>query len=186
MTTVFRYLAKMRVNCNHKLLIIGILAVLLGFSVHNAWGSGIAVKVIRVIDGDSLLVVEKKSGKKIEVRLWGVDAPEWGQSYSKVSRRFLSRKVLKKKCTLKKMGYDKYHRLLAIVYPGNGKDQESINGLVVKKGMAWVYTKYCERKICKKWQKFQNKAKRNKIGLWKVKRPVPPWKWRKSEYLKRR
>ncbi len=185
MTILFRCLTKIKASNSFTVFFIGFVVIFLFFSAQKSFGNTIIAKVIKVIDGDSLLVIEKKSRKKIEVRLWGIDAPEWEQRSSKKSKSYLSRKVLNKNCVLKKIGYDRYDRLLAIVYSDNKKPGESINALAVKNGMAWVYTKYCNKKICKEWKRYQRKAKKDRIGLWKEKNPISPWSWKRAKYLNR-
>ena len=44
--------------------------------------------VLSVHDGDTLRV-RNEQGRVINIRLWGVDAPELGQPYGKASRNFL-------------------------------------------------------------------------------------------------
>ena len=53
-------------------------------------------KVVGVKDGDSLIVRQDK-GDSVEIRLWGIDAPEKRQAYSNKGKRFLSNLAYKKK-----------------------------------------------------------------------------------------
>ncbi|PID77051.1 MAG: hypothetical protein CSB24_03475 [Deltaproteobacteria bacterium] len=142
------------------------------------------VRVVKVIDGDSVLAVEPASDKKIEIRLWGIDAPEWNQPYSKKARKYLASKVLGKKIVLGEKGYDRYHRLLAILYDAGSR--QSINHLLVENGMAWVYTKYCQEKICRSWTSSESKARKKGLGLWRDKSPIAPWKWRRAKHNRKK
>jgi endonuclease YncB( thermonuclease family) len=51
-----------------------------------AWA--ITGKVVRVSDGDTITVLE--GGRQYKIRLEGIDAPELGQAYGRVSKDFAS------------------------------------------------------------------------------------------------
>ena len=57
------------------------------------------VYVEKVSDGDSF--VAKYNGKKIRVRMYGVDAPELKQKHGKESKEYLENLILGKKVELK-------------------------------------------------------------------------------------
>ncbi len=64
-------------------------------------------------------------------------------------------------------------------------DGVNINESILKAGYAWQYGKYCKKKFCKDWLKYQNKAKAAKKGLWRDKQPTAPWDWRKAKRNKK-
>lgn len=132
-------------------------------------------------DGDSFELVNEKK-HKIRVRLYGVDAPEGGQSYGSKSRSNLMKLMQGKKLLLRTMYTDNYQRSVAIVYiSNNGKaDELSINQLQVQSGMAWVYDYFCTSSICNTWKLEEAMAQKQKLGLWQDSNPVPPWQWRRS------
>jgi endonuclease YncB( thermonuclease family) len=131
--------------------------------------------VKKVIDGDSLLVV---SGKKtIEVRLYGVDCPEYDQPFSSKAKALVTKSVYGKKVLVRPEYYDSYKRLVAIVQ----HDDQMLNTELVQAGLAWVYPQYCRKKICKSWEKMQNSAKNHKRGMWSSTTALPPWKWRMKQ-----
>ena len=68
-------------------------------------------------------------------------------------------------------GKDRYGRQIARIYY-QGQD---INKLMVKEGMAWVYTKYNKDK---RLPEIQKEAISRKAGLWSQDKPIQPWKWR--------
>jgi len=131
-------------------------------------------KVQKVIDGDSLVI--SNSGEKIEVRLYGIDAPEYRQPFSNTSRNFVRKKLLGKNVLVEPVTVDKYKRKVSIVYH-NGT---SINHELIKEGLAWVYPRYCKQKICEEWKKSEKGAQAERKKLWSEKNPVPPWKWRRQ------
>lgn len=132
----------------------------------------------KVKDGDSFVVRSKK--KNIEIRLYGVDCPEYKQPYGSVAKRFLKKRVVKKSLKVTPIYYDKYGRLVAIVEQGG----RLLNNDLVKAGLAWVYPRYCKKKICKKWKRQEKKARKANMGLWASSNPISPWKWKQAKWQK--
>ncbi len=132
--------------------------------------------VFKVLDGDSLRV--KKGGKVYEVRLYGIDSPEYGQRYGDQAKRFTKARAYKKTVSIEQKDIDSYGRIVALVK----SEGRLINRELVKNGLAWVYPQYCrDQKICNPMEKDEKKARKAKRGLWKDKDPLPPWKWRQSK-----
>ncbi len=156
-----------------KTLLYFLMCFSLSLLPHSVWAStSFDGYVVKVLDGDSLLV--RSGGKIREVRLWGIDCPEYLQPYAEKARQFSKKLVLKKKVRVQVQGRDRYSRYLGIV-SHNGV---TLNYQLVKSGAAWVYRKYCTKAVCKRWRSAEKKARRNKIGLWRNGKVVPPWKWR--------
>ena len=65
------------------------------------------VEVVNVYDGDSLDVLGS-NGKKIKLRLYGIDAPEKGQNFSQSAKVFLEDTVKDKLYSLDVRYKDKY------------------------------------------------------------------------------
>jgi len=133
-------------------------------------------KVEKVIDGDSLILREGK--RNYEIRLWGIDCPEYGQSYGANARRLSRTLLLSKKVHVKVKNRDNYGRYVGVVYLGNF----NVNEELVRQGAAWVYSHYCHESICNDWKLLQEQARLDKRGLWKVKKQVAPWKWRRDNH----
>ncbi len=145
---------------------------------HSVWAAGAVFEgyVVKVLDGDSLLV---RSGSKTrEVRLWGIDCPEYRQPYAEKARQLSKKLVLKKKVKVQVQGKDRYSRYLGIV----SQNGVNLNYQLVKSGAAWVYRKYCSKAVCKRWKSAEKKAQRNKIGLWRKGKAIPPWTWRHRKH----
>ena len=70
--------------------------------------------------------------------------------------------------------YDRYKRPVVWVYTIDGKD---VSAEMLKAGMAWHYKQFDKSK---KYADLENYARKKKIGLWKDKKPVPPWEYRKK------
>ncbi|MDX2083251.1 MAG: thermonuclease family protein [Rickettsiales bacterium] len=121
--------------------------------------SGIA----KVIDGDSIIVDDR------EVRLFGIDAPEYHQtcfntknleySCGKVAQEFLYDFINGKKVTCRYSEKDKYNRFLAKCF----LDKTSINEELIKNGMAVIYN-FSESE--EKMDNLEIQAQSKKTGIW--------------------
>jgi len=134
--------------------------------------------VVSVIDGDSIMV--KRDGQDLEIRLWGIDAPEYDQPRARASYNALRSVVINRDLMLEVVDRDKYDRLVAIAQRGS----LNINEYMVRSGYAWVHIYYCKAEICKKWYELQAEARRKKRGLWGYDSPIPPWTWKADKKRK--
>ncbi len=133
------------------------------------------VTVEYVKDGDSF--VARHKGKSIEVRLFGIDAPEKGQPYAKESRKAARTLLNDETIVLVIRDQDRYKRLVAEAYVTRSTD--SVNQLLVEQGAAWVYTRYTSDPGLLAAQESALKQRR---GLWSLKESdrIEPWTWRKN------
>lgn len=166
----------MSISVKFLLLEIFFLLILPSPSTAEQAEKSFPVKVVAVIDGDSIVVVDGKM--RLEVRLYGIDSPEFDQPYAAQSKTFVKSRLLGKSVWIEPLDIDKYGRTVAIVVYRNS----TINGDLVERGLAWVYPKYCHKKICSKWKRQENKARGKKTGLWKMNDPISPWQWKKKKY----
>ena len=125
-----------------------------------------------VIDGDSLRV--RADEREVDVRLWGIDAPEYDQPGSKEAKKELQNLVLGKKVTIYPKYRDKYNRLIAIVH----QEELNVNENLIESGHSWVHVYYCREVICDHWKVLQDEARKKGKGLWRYENPVPPWRWK--------
>ena len=128
--------------------------------------------VIHVHDGDSITVLDH--GKKVRVRLAGIDAPELAQPYGWKALRSLSKLCRGKDATLVERGKDEDGRLLASVTC----DKRDASAEQVRKGLAWVFRTYLP--LGSPLYELETSARLMQKGLWHGKDPVPPWEWRKQ------
>jgi len=143
-------------------------------------------EVVKIVDGDGLIVRNIFDKKEEEVRLYGIDAPETkrGDKLKQDERElhipgsflltlgyksfdFLRNRIKPgRKVTLVQESSnltDKYGRTLAYVLLSNGK---SINELMLENGFAKPYDKvYCEKLPI--YQAISLRAKSRKRGLFK-------------------
>lgn len=134
-------------------------------------------KVIKVIDGDTIIVKYKKIilATEDKIRFHAIDAPELNQIYGKEAREFCKKLCFGQDVKIKIRDKDKYGRIIAEVYL---KDGTFVNEEMVKNGYAWWYRYHAPNsKILEKAEKI---ARKNNFGLWKEKNQEPPWLWRKK------
>lgn len=132
-------------------------------------------KVIKVSDGDTFTLL-MDDNKKMRIRLHGIDAPEMkgSQPYCKVSKEFLEEMIAGKWVSVDIKSIDRYKRYIGMVRTKTIKD---VNLEMLKAGMAWHYNKYDHTPS---YYLAEKKARLNKIGLWKDKKPINPAQWRKK------
>lgn len=129
--------------------------------------------VVRVKDGDSLVVERVREKRQSELRLFGIDAPELDQPWGIQSRTALRRLVGGKTVTVETTDRDRYGRLVARVWVG----RTYVNAAMVWSGDAWAFTRFGPDKAIVDGQKAAKAAAR---GLWALppKDRVPPATWR--------
>ena len=138
----------------------------------SGWGEN---PRIDVKDGDSF-AIRTSHGEK-EVRLYGVDAPEWDQDFSEESKALLTRLLSRVELKIEPMDVDQFGRTVGVVTA----DGRCLNEEMVRAGLAWVFTRYCHEPICRQWYRLQEEAQAARRGLWSAKHPVPPWEYRREE-----
>lgn len=160
-----------------RMVVLRTLCLLLGGSslilTQSAAGTDLEGTVVRVLDGDSLLL-RTNSGSEIEVRLANIDAPEHDQPYGKQARRALHERVRNRTVSLRVFGADQYQRILACPIIRS----EDLCLTLVSIGAAWVYRTKRDDPVL---SAAENRAQQAQLGLWAQtdKKPLPPWQWRK-------
>ena len=96
------------------------------------------------------------------MRLHAIDTPEKGQIYFLRAKEALFKLISNKSLTLEKINYDKYGRVVGIIYA----DNENVNYQMIQHGHAWCYRKYNRNP---KFIEAEENAKSKKIGLWSLK-----------------
>lgn len=157
---------------NNKSL-IAIFSLILLPSLLWAWPG----EVIRVSDGDTIVVLTEDK-EQVRIRLYGIDAPEADQPFGEEATDLVSDLVFAEKVEINERYLDRYGRSIATVFLPDGT---VLGEALISAGFAWVYPRYCdEEPMCSEWDKLQEIARENKVGLWADKNPVPPWEWRRK------
>jgi endonuclease YncB( thermonuclease family) len=153
-------------------------------------------KVVKVADGDTLTLVDI-NGFSHRVRLAGIDAPEKNQYYGQESTKNLEWLVYNKGVTIEYSRHDRYGRIIGKIMVNQKSDafcflidcirKVDVGLEQIKVGMAWHYKLYENEQTVEDRNFFSSAeimARKSKIGLWKDKDPIPPWKWRRDKRLK--
>jgi endonuclease YncB( thermonuclease family) len=160
------------------------LSLFLVFFVYDAASAQTitSVKVKKIIDGDTILVVNGQGN--IKVRLWGIDTPEYRQPYSKAAARFTRKLLQNTTVDLIVKDWDDYGRMVALVKMADG---QSVNELLIKSGYAWVHIYYCKEPVCQTWKNYEKDARASNLGLWQEAEAIAPWVWkRQNKYRKKK
>ena len=129
-------------------------------------------RVQRIIDGDSIRVTA--SGQALEVRLAGIDAPEYRQPFADQAKRRLAELVLDREVRLRDAEQDRYGRTVAVLI--RASDDLVVNAELIRQGAAWAHPKYAYPG----WFKLEREARSARHGLWADARAIPPWDWRRE------
>lgn len=144
--------------------------------VHTAQAQ--MVNFIKVIDGDSIIV--EAAGRGLEVRLIGVDAPEYKQEFSRKAKEFTLGFCFRQRLRLEfdKEITDRYGRVLAYVYKGD----TMLNEEIVKAGLAVTLPVKPNTKYRQLFDKAEAYAKKHKTGFWlQGGLKVTPSEWRRGK-----
>jgi micrococcal nuclease len=128
-------------------------------------------KVVRIVDGDTLvLLVDERQHK---IRLSDIDTPERKQPFGTKAKQALSDLAFGKQARVVEVTVDRYGRIVGRVYVG-GTD---VNRELVAQGFAWVYRKYSNDA---ELLRLEAEARIQGLGLWADPNPIPPWEWRRG------
>lgn len=132
-------------------------------------------RAIEVYDGDTFRV--DMQGRLVDIRLYGIDAPESGQAGNAAAKRFLLRTIAGSPLEIEVVAADPFDRPLALVSLQGQKS--SVNAAMVANGYAWVNPSQCTTDICREWIKVESLARRLKLGIWSGYDLVPPWEFKR-------
>jgi endonuclease YncB( thermonuclease family) len=141
-------------------------------------------RVINVHDGDTITVMTA-DGRKLKVRLIGIDTPEIGQPYGTESTEALRRMVgaAGNRVELVYQKKDRYKRTVALVIAND----RYLNYELIRGGWAWYYRQYrkdlkaVEPNAPARFDEAERYARTQRLGLWRDPNPTAPWDWRKMK-----
>lgn len=160
----------------YKLLLLIFVSFAASFSCAAQQQRTLFCYVVNVSDGDTLTCT-LKNNKKLKVRLAEIDAPEKKQRFGIKSQQLLAKLVHKRQIKLIVQGYDRYQRMIAMVYD---QQNRNINLLMVQRGMAWAYKRHSKNSP---YLQAEQQAKKKRVGLWQDHQPMLPAKWREKQRL---
>ena len=118
------------------------------------------------------ITVLTADNKHIKIRLYGIDCPGTRQPFGVLARQTIMDAIFEEDVTVQPLYQDRFGRTVAVVGIGG----ETLQEILVRDGMAWVYPKYCtQEEICNPLRNLEKTARVEKRGLWADKNPVPPW-----------
>jgi len=130
-----------------------------------------SAEITNFYDGDTVKIID--AGFEYKLRITDIDAPERNQAYGKKSRRALMQLCSGASVYVAISGTDKYGRKLGKLRCNN----QDVSTYMIQNGHAWFYERY-SMDVSLLYQ--QQQARTNKLGLWKSKKPMQPWVWRKD------
>ncbi len=139
-------------------------------------------RVVRVIDGDTLVLLVSGNVQE-RIRLSGIDCPERKQAFGMRAKEALLARVAGEGVSVewdKRDRYkrDRYKRIVGKVID----DEGDVNLALVRNGMCWWYRKYAREQSAVDqvlYEKAEEKARGERVGLWVDLQPVAPWEWRR-------
>lgn len=133
--------------------------------------------VTHVLDGDSFRV---RRGRAIEtIRLYGIDCPEYRQDGWLEAKKMTMALLGRYSIEIQPMDTDRYGRTVALVRARG----HVVNAELVRSGWAWVYRRYCHAQpFCRQLDEFEQEARRDRRGIWRKNKPVPPWVWKRRPH----
>ena len=161
------------------------LCVILTFLLPSFALSAQPVKVMKVTDGDTVVVSPSDGGSFFKCRLYGIDAPETphprfgksGQPYGEEAAKELKKLILGQDVDIDIINTDRYGRSVCRIFKGSS----DINLEMVKRGYAWAYVQYLKRPHAGEYIDAEKDARSKRLGLWKDNNPTPPWEFRKLQ-----
>jgi len=159
----------MRVERNVFLILVLSMAV---FSL--AWAEEVAwqAEIVRVSDGDTIVVSRHGYDSSEKIRLYGVDCPEKKQVFGEKAKQFVSTMVLGKTVDVRPIRKDFFGRTIAWIYV----DGACLNEELLRAGLAWHYGQYSsDRHLIE----LEARARQQKEGLWSDPHAVAPWDFRR-------
>jgi len=152
---------------------------LLSHPAHVVAAERFAARVEHVPDGDSI-TVRTDDGRRLKIRLSGIDAPEMGQPHAQAARDHLRTRIFGNTVEIQPVKTDIHGRLVARVF----HEREDLALLQVSSGHAWHFERYASDQTPFEQQIYraaQRAARGRRLGLWQSPDPVPPWDYRSAE-----
>jgi len=107
-----------------------------------------------------------------KVTLYGIQCPPSGQPFGNKALYLTCWLVLGKQVEVIPVGIDSGTETTALLRVQG--DRDYLNGRLIAYGMAWLKNRHPVIPLCDQWQKLEELARINRIGLWAVNNPVQP------------
>ena len=162
------------------LLIILFFAILVSLVLDSYGAEQVKARVALVVNGDTF-VAHSGNNDDMQVRLYGIDAPELRQSYGEEAKAHLAQLLGTQAISLELLDVNRYGQHMALAYLEDGS---LVQEKLLEEGYAWVYPQYCMIPVCRYWAKVEIEARDSRLGLWQEPAPRQPWRWREQNVRK--
>ena len=138
-------------------------------------------EVIRVTDGDTVVIDPENGGNSFTCRLYGIDAPETakrdrkGQPYAVKAGEELRNLIFGQRVEVLRTGEKTYNREVCIIM----RNDMDINREMVKRGYAWAYRKHLKSPYASEYIEAEKEARSRRAGIWQEDNPLPPWEFKR-------
>jgi len=132
--------------------------------------------IVKKVNSGDTIEVTISNGTKLKVRLYGIDAPETGQPHSTGAQKALEEMVINQHVRLEIMSIDQYKNSVAIVWTAG----HFVNKEMVRTGWAWGYPPEFVSQYTTEYIYLEEKARRERRGLWEQSNHQPPWEFKKQ------
>ena len=132
--------------------------------------------VHHVADGDSFSLT-LADGRRISVRILGIDAPELGQPFADIARQYLKNLIEGRIVNITTLKIDPFGRAVASV-THDGRD---VGLMLVQAGLAWHFKRFeaeQSRADRQAYASAERGARQDAVGLWADRDPLAPWDYR--------
>lgn len=130
-------------------------------------------RVVEVADGDSFTLLDEGTNCH-RIRLYGIDAPERTQPFSRKAKEALDGLIAGKTIEIQRMDKDRYGRIVGIARVGG----INVNEVLLRDGWAWHFTRFDQNPD---WANLEREARQARRGLWAEEQPLPPWEFRRKK-----
>jgi len=137
--------------------------------------------VLDVHDGDSF-VLRTSDGRRMRIRVAGIDAPEHHQPWAEPSRRQLGELLRGHRVQVEPVKTDVYERTVARVrVPSEDGEPADVALALLESGLAWHFVRYRGDQTAAEYVRYaraERTARGRRLGLWQDAAPEAPWAFR--------
>jgi endonuclease YncB( thermonuclease family) len=149
---------------------------------HPASGPSGAGAALEVQDGDSF-TMRTDDGRRLRIRVSGIDAPERRQPWSDASRRHLGELLHGGRVRIEPIKQDPFGRTVARVLVADARDgtERDVGLEQVRAGLAWHFVRYASDQgaaEARRYARAEQEARQARLGLWADRAPEAPWAYR--------
>ena len=153
-----------------RLVGFGLVALAVVWALRARQRASTSLTSARALDGDSLEVTLSR-GRSLQVRLHGIDCPEYDQAFGPEAHRALARAIKGKTLRLARRGAkDRYGRTVGQLWAG----KTDVGLLLLEAGLAYVLSNAPAR-----YRRAQATARRARLGVWSQGIAIRPWEHRR-------